>query len=201
MNSVQGVILMFPDERVVFLREQASGMYSATAYFFSKILSEIPGIIIFPSIFVIVSYFGLKLNTEDASHYLIFHGNAILLAFATSGFGLVIGASIAQKQVAVALTPVVIIPFMLFTGFFVNQANIPFFLKPFEYISLFKYGYQVFVINEYTGLKYDCPNRHLPDEFNFKQNLSESAFITLGLGVGFFVISYFILMLVAKRAK
>lgn len=36
MNSVQNVILLFPDERVVFMREQASGMYSPTAYFFAK---------------------------------------------------------------------------------------------------------------------------------------------------------------------
>jgi ATP-binding cassette, subfamily G (WHITE), eye pigment precursor transporter len=106
MSSVQNVILMFPDERVVFLREQASAMYSPTAYFIAKVLSEIPGFLLFPSIFVVIVYFGTELNLTDASHYFIFHGTAILLVMATSGFGLVMGAAIADKQVAVALTPV-----------------------------------------------------------------------------------------------
>lgn len=155
MSAVQNVILMFPDERIVFLREQASAMYSPTAYFIAKVLSEIPGFIIFPSIFVLISYFGLELNTNEPSHFFVFFGVAILLVVATSAFGLVIGAAIADKQVAVAMTPVLIIPFMLFSGYFVNQDNIPVFLKPFEYLSLFKYGFQAFVLNEYDGLKID----------------------------------------------
>ena len=46
-SGVRGVILLFPEERSVFLREQASGMYSPTAYYLAKVLSEIPGFIIF----------------------------------------------------------------------------------------------------------------------------------------------------------
>ena len=202
MNAIQGVILLFPEERAVFLREQASGMYSPTAYFLAKVFSEIPGFIILPSLFVVISFFGLQLNDTSASHYQIYHGNSILLTFATAGFGMVIGWSVSDRQVAVALTPVLIIPFMLFSGFFfVNQNNIPFFLKPFEYISLFKYGYQVYIYNEYSGITVNCSGRHMPDEFHFKQTQEESAFITLGLGLGFYFISYLILLIVARRNK
>ena len=31
MNSVQGVITIFPDEKAVFIREQGEDLYSATA--------------------------------------------------------------------------------------------------------------------------------------------------------------------------
>jgi hypothetical protein len=41
----------------------------------------------------------------------------------------------------VTLTPVLIIPFMLFAGFFVSANQIPLFLKEFEYLSIFKYGF------------------------------------------------------------
>ena len=34
----------------------------------------------------------------------------------------------------------------VFAGFFVNQNNIPDFLKPFQYISIFKYGYQALML-------------------------------------------------------
>ena len=45
---------------------------------------------------------------------------------------------------------------MLFAGFFVNQDNIPAFMAPLHYISIFKYGYQAMIQNEFTDLKIDC---------------------------------------------
>jgi hypothetical protein len=54
---------------------------------------------------------------------------------------------------AMTLTPVILIPFMLFSGFFVNLDNVPWFLKEFEYISLYKYGNQALILNEYTDIK------------------------------------------------
>lgn len=143
------------------------------------------------------------MNLTDASHFFIFVGYSIILVAATSAFGLTLGAAISDKQVAVASTPVLIIPFMLFAGFFVNQNNIPVFLRPFEYISLFKYGYQVFMYNEYDGLDVGCggAQRDPIKEMNFKQSKFESIYITVILGGGFFFIAYLILLLVARNAK
>ena len=64
-----------------------------------------------------------------------------LIYNAAAGYALVIGTTFADKHVAVTLTPVLIVPFMLFAGFFVNTNMIPIYLKEFEYISVFKYGY------------------------------------------------------------
>lgn len=60
---------------------------------------------------------------------------------AAGSYSLIVSCLIAEKQLAVSLTPVLIIPFMLFAGFFVNQDNIPVFLIEFQYLSFFKYGY------------------------------------------------------------
>ena len=51
------------------------------------------------------------------------------------------------------LTPVLIIPFMLFAGFFVSSDNIPIFLKEFEYLSIFKYGYEALMHNQFDSYK------------------------------------------------
>jgi len=53
--------------------------------------------------------------------------------------------------VAVTLTPVLIVPFMLFAGFFVATSSIPVWLREFEYISIYKYGYQALMQNEFTN--------------------------------------------------
>lgn len=58
-------------------------------------------------------------------------GSLILSYMASSGFALIISSLVSDKQLAVTLTPVLIIPFMLFAGFFVNQENIPVFLIEF----------------------------------------------------------------------
>ena len=50
------------------------------------------------------------------------------------------------------LTPVILIPFMLFSGFFVNLDNVQPYLKVFEYISLYKYGNAALLLNEYNDL-------------------------------------------------
>ncbi len=68
-------------------------------------------------------------------------GILILLYSAAGSYALIISTMFADKQLAVTLTPVLIIPFMLFAGFFVNQDNIPIWLIEFQYMSFFKYGY------------------------------------------------------------
>lgn len=55
-----------------------------------------------------------------------------------------------------------IIPFMLFAGFFVNQDNIPWYLKEFQYLSIFKYGYQALFLNEYNDLQLPCMSAEGP---------------------------------------
>ena len=37
-NAIQNVILIFPDERPVFLREANNNMYAVSAYFWAKII-------------------------------------------------------------------------------------------------------------------------------------------------------------------
>jgi hypothetical protein len=50
----------------------------------------------------------------------------LILIYGTAGsYSLILSVTFSDKQLAVTLTPVLIIPFMLFAGFFVNQDNIP----------------------------------------------------------------------------
>jgi len=149
MNAIQNVILIFPDESPVFLREVNNNMYKVGPYFWAKISSELPFSIMMPSTFGCIVYFTVGLN-PTAGHFFVFLLTLILIYNASSGYSLIISASFANKQVAVTLTPVLIVPFMLFAGFFVASSSIPYFLREFEYLSIFKYGYQALMRNEFT---------------------------------------------------
>lgn len=63
MSAIQNVILVFPDERGVFLREVNNEMYSVTAYFFAKVVSELPMAIINPVVFGCIEYYAIGFNT------------------------------------------------------------------------------------------------------------------------------------------
>jgi len=149
-NAIQNVILIFPDERPVFLREVNNNMYNVGPYFWAKIISELPFALLTPSIFGVIVYFTVALN-PGIEHFLLFLATLILIYNASSGYSLIISASFSDKQLAVTLTPVLIIPFMLFAGFFVSASSIPWFLKEFEYLSIFKYGYQALLLNQFTN--------------------------------------------------
>ena len=65
--------------------------------------------------------------------------------FSGVSYGLFISVLFPKPEMAMSLVPVIIVPFMLFGGFFVSQNNIPYYFYPFEYLSMFKYGFQAAV--------------------------------------------------------
>lgn len=96
-NAIQNIILLFPVEREVFLRERSNGMYNVTPYFLSKIAAEMPFNIIYPVLFGTVVYFPLLLNLVFWWKYFSFIGLLILMYCTTTGFALIMGTIISDK--------------------------------------------------------------------------------------------------------
>merc|ERR1740123_1694780 len=101
-----------------------------------------------PVIFGVIVYYAIGFNPAF-EHFMVFLVILVLIYNASSGYSLIISASFSDKQLAVTLTPVLIIPFMLFAGFFVSSSNIHWYLKEFEYLSIFKYGYEALMHNQF----------------------------------------------------
>ena len=71
-NSIQNIILIFPDERPVFLREVNNNMYSVSAYFFGKVIAELPASILTPVIYGCIVYFSIGLSTVYAYKFPVY---------------------------------------------------------------------------------------------------------------------------------
>jgi hypothetical protein len=73
---------------------------------------------------LLVLHFGTNSHIFVSSNKLILFIYLVVILLliynASSGYALIIGTMFSDKQLAVTLTPVLIIPFMLFAGFFVN---------------------------------------------------------------------------------
>jgi len=207
MNAIQNVILIFPDERPVFLREVNNNMYRVGPYFWAKISSEMPFSIMMPSTFGCITYFAVGLN-PGASHFFVFLLTLILIYNASSGYSLIISAIFSNKQVAVTLTPVLIVPFMLFAGFFVASSSIPVWLREFEYLSIFKYGYQALMINEFNeNPRFPCANMTKAGKegfgvYNYTEGcganpLSQISPMSLQLSLGLLFVLYFVCYMIS----
>ena len=96
MNAIQNVILIFPDERPVFLREVNNNMYKVGPYFWAKVVCELPFSIMMPSVFGCIVYFCVGLN-PTAGNFFTFLLTLILIYNASSGYSLIISASFSDK--------------------------------------------------------------------------------------------------------
>lgn len=66
------MVLVFPHERPIFLREVKSNMYSVGAYFTGRLLAEVPGGIIVPVVYGSIIYFLVGLDTSHPYKYPLF---------------------------------------------------------------------------------------------------------------------------------
>ena len=76
-GAVNNVVLLFPEERPIFLRECNNNMYSPSAYFFGKVVSELPLSILLPTLFGSIQYFALTMNRLEPSKFPLYCKNPI----------------------------------------------------------------------------------------------------------------------------
>jgi ABC-type multidrug transport system ATPase subunit len=154
--NVMTALATFPPERAVFLQEQTSGMYSAVNYYISKCIAELPLMIAFPLIYVIITYFSWDLALDPTAffnHLAI----AIVLSYTANAFGLFAAALFPRPEIAFTITPLMLMPQMLVGGLFANTER----LEPgwvwLTYISFPRYGYKAFFVNEFDHVGSMCP--------------------------------------------
>ena len=215
-GAVLDVILAFPLERALFLKEQAQSLYGVLPYFCSKIVSELPMNLLTPLGFASAVYFGTGLSTVETSTYFIFgQSHTALLMLLLHGIGesigLVIGAFISDPSFAPTLgfvlcTQILVVPFMMFGGYFTNINSIPVSFYWVSYFSVsnkqpYRYGFEALCRNEFTELDLDCatcPTLQFPPGLQggicvpcdpiatarFRLGLWENIYVLIGFYVG-----------------
>ena len=64
--------LLVPEERAVFMREQASSLYDVSPYFLGKILADLPFSILDSVVLSVIVYWAIGFNTYDAAKFFTF---------------------------------------------------------------------------------------------------------------------------------
>jgi len=156
--STASSIKVLIEEMEVVAHEQSSRVYRIPAYYFSKLMSELPMRILSPLIFSCVCYFAIGFQ-KSFSHWMVFTLLLFLLSYTAASLAVMVGSVLAKPDAANVIVPVSYALLLLFGGSsFISINSIPIFLRWIRTISFFNYAIVGAVINEFSGLVFSCPN-------------------------------------------
>ena len=151
--SAQPMLLVFPQERPVFIREHISGTYSTFAYMLAKTLVDIPAGFLQAVISMVVSYWMVGFN----GNFFYIVCSLTLLATVSSSISLLLGAATGSAETAVNLSPATFVPQILFSGFLIPSSNIPVWMRWLQWLAPLKYSVNL-------GLLADFHRSAVPDD-------------------------------------
>ena len=149
LNLAYGAALpsinLFAGEKYIVIRERASGAYTTSAYYVSKLVAELPKLSS-KLVFCALVYWIVGFN-PDPTRFLNFVLIILAEVLSAQGVGMVrhgdpIGA-------ALALGPAFITVFTLFAGIYLNMDSIPTGAGWVRYIDFIWYAYSALMANEF----------------------------------------------------
>lgn len=144
-GAAQPIMLMFPFERPMFMREYSTGTYSAFAYFLSKVILEFPLTLAQSCCQFILVYYMMNLN----GRWIYLMLEAWALGLASSSVAMALGASVSNVKDVTELAPLLFVPQLLFAGFFIRTSQIPVFLRWAQYLCGIKYTMNLALLTEF----------------------------------------------------
>ncbi len=151
-GSAQPVMLLFPFERPMFLREYSTGTYSATSYFIVKTLLDLPLTLLQTLCQWILVYFLVDLQGNFFYMVLASWG----LGCASASCGMALGCLVSNVKDVTELAPLLFVPQLLFAGFFIQTSEIPVFLRWAQYLCGIKYAMNIILSTEFSTSNENC---------------------------------------------
>lgn len=124
-------------------------MYGVLPYYISKMLIDIPFLIVTQVVFAIVVYWGIG-TVKNVWAFLRFTFTVVLLGFTGTAFGHIISALFNQAETAIMVSPLLIIPLSILGGFYTNSSTIPAWIAWLQWVSPIRYGFEALTQNEFS---------------------------------------------------
>ncbi|XP_059630899.1 ABC transporter G family member 25 [Cornus florida] len=139
-------VFAFPQERAIFMKERASGMYTLSSYFMARIVGDLPMELILPTMSFTIVYWMTGLKPDVGAFLLTL---VVLLGYVlvSQGLGLALGAAIMDAKQAATIVTVTMLAFVLTGGFYVHK--MPTYITWIKYISSTFYSYRLFIHVQY----------------------------------------------------
>ena len=152
-----GSLALFLFDRSIYVREHRNGMYRPSAYYIGKILQDVPLGIFVNLMFDAIAYYmvGLQPSAEKFAWFFLINTLVMLNSYSLC---LLVSSASKNYQVANIVAPLILVLYLLPSGFLINLDDIPIIWRWIKYISFFRYGFEGVVLNEFEGLYLHCNN-------------------------------------------
>lgn len=138
-------LMGFPKDRPVFLREYSTNHYSIIPYSLSKFTVECVEIFLQVFFQVVVGFFLMGFQMS----FFYFFALNFLLGIVCASIGAFIGSSFEDPNVALEFIPALIVPQLLFSGFFIQTSLIPEILRWAQYLCSLTYAIRLSLFYEF----------------------------------------------------
>lgn len=140
---------IFLQEREILMKETSCGSYRVSSYAVANGLVYLPFLLIQAILFSIPLYWlvGLNPNFTAFIHFLLL---IWLILYTANSVVVCISALVPNFIVGNSVISGVMGSFFLFSGYFISKHGIPNYWMFMHYISLFKYPFEGFLINEFS---------------------------------------------------
>ncbi|KAH9583000.1 ATP-binding cassette sub- G member 2 [Schistosoma haematobium] len=159
---ISGTLLeVFLKDRLIFIHETSTGFYRISAYFLSKILSDVLPIKVIPAFLCLsITYYLTGLRYE-LYPFLLWQLTIGLLTFCASAITFAVSAMVNDQRIGSILLSMFFVLMMVTSGYLVNISTLWKWLQLFRYISILRYAINILTINELFDMTF-CPEKTLP---------------------------------------
>ncbi|KAJ0969459.1 hypothetical protein J5N97_022336 [Dioscorea zingiberensis] len=148
LSSTIEALPIFLQEREILMKETSSGSYRVSSYVVANGLVFLPFLLILSVLFSVPLYLlvGLNWSFEAFVYFLLliwlilYTANSVVVCFSALAPDFIVGNSIISGVMG---------SFFLFSGYFIRKTEMPGYWVFMHYVSLFKYPFEGFLVNEF----------------------------------------------------
>ena len=185
------------------MRERDSGMYDIWIYATTKLIAEIPIMLIVPFVFLILTYFAIGLN-DQFSQFVAYYFVLMFMIQAATAMGYALSSLFNHETTAVAFAPIVNMPLNLLGGYMISLPNI-FSQTPQRYVawlmyfSPVRYGFKAMMVAQFNGINTDAVNSIMNQYGFIDASYWSCVGALLGLFIGFRLLVIFSLAMQDRK--
>ncbi|OAY82784.1 ABC transporter G family member 10 [Ananas comosus] len=150
LTSTTEGLPIFLHERRILQRETARGAYRVSSYVIANAIVFVPFLLAAATLYALPVYWLVGLRRE-MDRFLYFSLVVWLVMLTANAFVACFSALVPNFIMGNSVIAGLMGSFFLFSGYFIAKGSIPRYWIFMHYLSLFKYPFEAFVVNEYGG--------------------------------------------------
>lgn len=152
ISSTTEALPIFLQERRILMKETSIQAYRISSYIIANFLIFLPFLLLVSVLYTSPVYYLIGLR-KNADGFLYFTLVVWITALTTNSFVACFSALVPDYITGMSVIYGVTGSFFLFSGYFLSRDSIPKWCRFMQYLSLFKYPFECFMINEFGGEK------------------------------------------------